>query len=85
MGGTVGVIGVLTGRSEIDPTAILRRRATLRGLYVGSGAMFEVVNRAIALHRIRPAVDRVFAFEEAPEAWRHMEGAGHFGKIVVRV
>ena len=85
MGGSIGVIGVLTGKAEIDPTAILRRRVGLRGIYVGSRAMFEAMNRAIALHEIRPVVDRVFAFAEAKEAWRHMEGAGHFGKIVVRV
>jgi len=27
----------------------------------------------------------VFAIDEVPEAWRHLEGAGHFGKIVARV
>ena len=45
----------------------------------------EATNRATALHRIRPAVDRVFAFDGARSAWRHMEGARHFGKIAVEI
>jgi NADPH:quinone reductase-like Zn-dependent oxidoreductase len=45
--------------------------------------MFEAMNRAIALHRLRPVVDRVFPFAEAPAAFRHMESAAHFGKICI--
>lgn len=84
VGGSVGVIGVLTGRSEVDPTAILFRRVKLQGVYVGSREMFEAMNRAIALHGMRPAIDGAFPFERARDAWRHLEGAGHFGKIVIR-
>ena len=85
MGGTIGVIGVLTGRAEIDPTLILRRRAGLQGISVGSREMFEAMNRAIGMHGLHPVIDRVFPFEQAPEAWRHLQGATHFGKIVIRV
>lgn len=85
MGGTIGIIGVLTGHNEIDPTAILRRRVGLQGISVGSRDMFEAMNRAIALHALRPVIDRVFAFDQALEAWRHLEGATHFGKIVIRL
>ena len=45
--------------------------------------MFEDMNRAIAAHGLKPVIDRVFAFTEAREAFRHMESATHFGKIVV--
>ncbi len=85
MGGTIGIIGVLTGRSEIDPTAILRRRVGLRGVYVGSREMFEAMNRAIALHAMRPVIDSTFSLERARDAWRHLEGATHFGKIVIQL
>ena len=84
MGGSIGVIGVLTGQSQIDPTPILRRRIGLRGVYVGSREMFEAMNRSIALHGLRPVVDTVFPFERVRDAWRHLEGATHFGKIVIR-
>jgi NADPH:quinone reductase-like Zn-dependent oxidoreductase len=46
--------------------------------------MFETMNRAIALHALRPVVDRVFSFADIGAAFRHMESGAHFGKIVVR-
>ena len=42
------------------------------------------MNRAIALHGMRPVIDSTFPFERARDAWRHLEGATHFGKIVIR-
>lgn len=47
--------------------------------------MFEELNRALELHRIRPVIDSVFAFEQADEAFAHMESKRHFGKIVISV
>ena len=41
------------------------------------------MNRAIALHRLRPVIDRTFPFAEAKTAYRHFEGRGHFGKVVI--
>ena len=40
------------------------------------------MNRAITLHRLRP-VFRTFPFAEAKAAYRHFEGRGHFGKVVI--
>lgn len=56
----------------------------VQGINVGSREMFEAMNRAIALHKLRPIVDRVFPFEEVAEALRYMESGAHFGKICVR-
>jgi NADPH:quinone reductase-like Zn-dependent oxidoreductase len=50
---------------------------------VGSRADFEAMNRAIARHRLRPVIDRTFPFAEASAAYRHLEGRGHFGKVVI--
>jgi NADPH:quinone reductase-like Zn-dependent oxidoreductase len=55
----------------------------VRGIFVGSVAMFEDMNRAIAAHRVKPVVDRVFSFEQTADALRCMLNAQHFGKIVV--
>ncbi len=85
IGGRVSVIGVLTGAGEINPTLILGRRASVQGMSVGSVEMFAAMNRAIAQSKLRPAIDKVYAFEEAADAFRYMESAKHFGKIVVRV
>lgn len=83
-GGHVHLIGVLT-QGEIDPAIIMRGGATVRGVYVGSREMFEAMNSAIAVHQIKPVIDRVFAFEEAPSAYRHLESGSHFGKVVIRI
>jgi NADPH:quinone reductase-like Zn-dependent oxidoreductase len=39
------------------------------------------MNRAIVQHRLRPVIDRTFA--EANAAYRHFDGRGHFGKVVI--
>lgn len=84
LGGSISLIGVLTGAAEVNPTGIMRKSLSVRGIYVGSREMFEDMNRAIAAHRLRPVIDRVFPFADAKAAFRHMEGASHFGKIVLR-
>jgi NADPH:quinone reductase-like Zn-dependent oxidoreductase len=61
------------------------KNVRVQGIYVGSRAMFEDMNRAIELHQLRPVVDRVFELDGAPEALRYQESGAHFGKIVVRV
>ena len=83
-GGVVTLIGVLT-RGQIDPLAIFGSGAIVRPIYVGSRQMFEAMNQAIALHRIEPVIDRVFPFEEAREAYLHLKGATHLGKVVIRI
>jgi len=85
IGGKVSVIGVLTGAGEINPTLILGRRASVQGMSVGSVEMFGAMNRAIAQSKLKPVIDKVYPFEDAAEAFRYMESARHFGKIVVRV
>ena len=84
-GGRIALIGVLAGGAGFNPLAMMMRGITLRGIYVGSRAMFRDMNRLIESQRIVPVVDRVFGFDEAPAAFRHLEAAGHFGKVVIRV
>ena len=83
-GGHISLIGVLTGGGEVNPMPILMKNVRVQGIYVGSRQMFEEMNRAIALHSLRPVIDRVFPFEQAREALHHMESASHFGKIALR-
>ena len=84
IGGQVHLIGVLTG-GEINPTPILRRNTVLRGIYVGSRQMFQAMNAAIALHEIRPVIDHVFEFDRARDAYHHLKGQTHVGKVVIRI
>jgi NADPH:quinone reductase-like Zn-dependent oxidoreductase len=57
----------------------------VQGIYVGSRRLFQDMNRAVAATGLRPVIDRSFGFEEAPEAYRAMKAAGHFGKLVVEI
>lgn len=82
--GRVALIGVLTG-GEINPTAVMRKSVTLQGVYVGSREMFDAMNRAIAGNALHPVIDTTFDFDDARAAYHHMQGAGHFGKIVVTI
>jgi NADPH:quinone reductase-like Zn-dependent oxidoreductase len=84
VGGTVSLIGVLTGAGgQVNPLPVLLKGIRLQGIYVGSREMFEAMNRAIAVHRMRPVIDRVFPFTQTREALKLMESAAHFGKIVI--
>lgn len=70
------------GQGALDVSA-LRGLVNLRRLFVGSRAHFEAMNRAVALHALRPVIDRVFRFDEAREAYARLEAQQHFGKIVI--
>jgi NADPH:quinone reductase-like Zn-dependent oxidoreductase len=88
VGGMVAQIGILSGASAIDPsvlTPILHKQIHVQGIYVGSRAMFEEMNAAIAKAKLRPVIDRVFSFDQAREALLHMQSASHFGKIVIKM
>jgi NADPH:quinone reductase-like Zn-dependent oxidoreductase len=80
--GTVVLIGVLTG-GQVNPVMVMRKSIRLQGIYVGSRRMFRDMNRALAQHRLKPVIDRRFAFDQAPGAFHAMAAAGHFGKLVV--
>lgn len=85
-GGTISLIGNLSGTAtEILLTHIFMQRVRVNGIFVGHRESFEAMNRAIAQHRLRPVVDRVFPLEEARAAFEHMAAGGHFGKIVIRI
>jgi len=86
VGGTVSVIGVLSGGAGTVPlTPILMQNLRVQGILVGHREGFEAMNRALALHGIHPVVDRVFPFAEARAAFEYLKSGAHFGKVVVRV
>ena len=86
MGGVVAQIGVLSQSDQpLQIATILHRQVQVKGIYVGSRAHFEEMNRAIAANDLRPAVGQVFPFDQARQALQAMEAAAHFGKIVIQV
>jgi NADPH:quinone reductase-like Zn-dependent oxidoreductase len=86
VGGKISMIGGLSGAAiELNPGLIFARRANVQGISVGSMQMFEAMSRAIAASGIKPVLDKIFPFDEAQAAYRHMASGAHFGKIVIRV
>ncbi|ORC49423.1 NAD(P)-dependent alcohol dehydrogenase [Burkholderia sp. A27] len=87
MGGLVSIIGGVSGFAgpELGLLAVIGGIKRLHGIMVGSRSMLDDVVKLVDAHRIRPVVDRVFGFEDAPAAYRHLESGQHFGKVVIRV
>ncbi|KVH40016.1 zinc-dependent alcohol dehydrogenase family protein [Burkholderia cepacia] len=87
MGGTVSVIGGLSsfGGPELGLLSLIGGIRRLQGIMVGSRAMLDDVVRVVDAKRIKPVVDRVFGFDEAPQAYAYLQSGQHFGKVVIRV
>lgn len=85
LGGRIAVIGFLSGSAlQLDAIDLISRLATVHAVRVGSRADFLRLLRALGHSRLKPPIDRVFPFTEAPTAFRHLAQAAHFGKIVIR-
>lgn len=87
IGGQIGMTGVLSGIrvDGFDIIPALQKKARIQAINVGSRDMFEEMNRAIGLSGLRPVIDRVFPFEQTPDALHHLASGAHFGKICIRI
>ncbi len=85
-GGKIGLIGVLAGpQGDANPHDLMFKSASLHGIGVGSRATTEQLIQAIEVNGIKPVIDRVFPFDQAPEAFRYQASAAYLGKIVITV
>ncbi len=57
----------------------------MQGIFVGSREMLVNMLRAMELHQLQPVIDREFPFQESIQAYRYLESANHFGKVVIQV
>jgi NADPH:quinone reductase-like Zn-dependent oxidoreductase len=71
--------------TDINLVHIFRAGLTVHGIWVGHRASFETMNRAIEARQMRPVIDRVFPFADAPAAFQYVLDGRHQGKVVVRV
>jgi NADPH:quinone reductase-like Zn-dependent oxidoreductase len=94
--GRLAIVGYLDGvlKAEIDLDAVHAKRLRIFGVsnklrnaeqraHTVRGLAVDLLP-AIADGRIRPLVDRAFAFEELAEAKAYMEADRHVGKVVLR-
>lgn len=85
-GGHVALIGGLSEfGGDIPAYALMGRNATASGIYVGSRADFEALNAFLEKHRLKPAIDKVFDFQNAPAAYDYMDSGALFGKVVIKL
>jgi NADPH:quinone reductase-like Zn-dependent oxidoreductase len=85
-GGHIALIGVLAGlHGDTNPHPIMRKGASIHGIFVGNRAMFERMNAAIEVNNLRPVIDQVFGFDEAADAYRYQQSPSLFGKVVIRI
>ncbi|WP_409019364.1 zinc-dependent alcohol dehydrogenase family protein [Brevundimonas vesicularis] len=81
--GHIHMIGVLTD-GQVNPRSLIAWR-TLRGVTVGSSADLAALCRMVEANSLKPMIDKVFDFDDAPAAYQHLREAGHVGKVVVRI
>ena len=85
LGGEIASIGFLsTENPGVDFFQLKASGASFRNITVGDRAALLDLNRAVGASGLKPVIDRVFAFEEAREAFAHLESGTHLGKVVIR-
>jgi NADPH:quinone reductase-like Zn-dependent oxidoreductase len=82
--GVISLIGVLAGGAgELNLGPVVTQNIRLQGITVGSRDLFEAMNRALSLHKVRPPIDEHrFPFDGLKEALKAFPEGKHFGKVV---
>jgi NADPH:quinone reductase-like Zn-dependent oxidoreductase len=83
--GEIALIGLLDNpMNTISPLPLMSIMGAIRGISVGSRA--DLVALLAQMHQsFAPVIDRVFDFDEAPEALAYLATRQHIGKVVIRV
>lgn len=83
-GGRIVNYGATAGPPEkLDLFRVFWKQLTLQGSTMGSPDDFAAMLRFVEEHKIRPAVDRIFPFDQVNEALQLMANSEQFGKIVL--
>jgi NADPH:quinone reductase-like Zn-dependent oxidoreductase len=95
IGGLISAVGY-TGQLDLTPGAapawsystpiipLLVRNVRLQALSCAPAETFGAMYRAMEATGLRPAVDRVFAFDELVDALRYLQAGEHVGKVGIR-
>jgi NADPH:quinone reductase-like Zn-dependent oxidoreductase len=83
--GKIAQIGFLTGQTtELSLMPLIFRQTTIRGIAVAPRSSFDRMNAFLDKNAIRPVIEKVYAFDEARQAYEHL-ARGAFGKVVIKV
>jgi NADPH:quinone reductase-like Zn-dependent oxidoreductase len=86
VGGHIHSIGFVSGRQPtFESPNFVQKDATLDSIMVGNRAMFERMNAAITVGRMKPVVDKVFSFAQARLAYEYQRSSELFGKVVIAI
>ncbi|GHH28279.1 zinc-binding dehydrogenase [Lentzea cavernae] len=84
--GEVALVGLFTQEPEpLDVMRLFGSGGSLRGVAVGSARQHRDLVAFVERHGIRPVVDGVHRFDDAPEAFAHHRRSGVVGKVVITV
>ena len=85
-GGTVSLIGVLSGKqAALNLLPLVMRNVRLQGVFVGHKHSFESLLTAFAATEVHPAIDSVYPLAELPRAFERLASGAHFGKVCLQV
>ncbi|MEX0695435.1 MAG: NAD(P)-dependent alcohol dehydrogenase [Rhodospirillales bacterium] len=86
-GGTLSLIGVLSGATtgNVLLPFIVSRDVRLQGVTVGPLDAMRQMCKAIECSKMKPVIDTVFAFDQAADAYRHLQSGTHFGKVCISI
>jgi NADPH:quinone reductase-like Zn-dependent oxidoreductase len=83
-GGRIAFFGATVGNPKgLDLRRLFFRQINLLGTTMGSPTDFSGMARLVEAKKIVPVVDKIFPFDAADDALRHMESSAQFGKIVL--
>ncbi len=82
IGGRLALVGLITGWPNAV-SSMFTAGVDITPVKVGSRDDFELMNRAVAFHKLRPIIDTRYTFEQLPDALRHLMSGRHMGKIVI--
>jgi NADPH:quinone reductase-like Zn-dependent oxidoreductase len=84
-GGTISLIGVLSGGiMDLPLGPVVTRHVRLQGITVGNRDDFIKMAAAMTQHKLKPVIDRVFAFEDLRIVLDYLSSGKHFGKICIK-
>lgn len=85
-GGRLALYGATRGNpSLLQARRIFWKQLSILGSTMASPSDFKEMENFVQKHGIRPVVDQVFPLEQGETAFRRMDNADQFGKIVLKV
>lgn len=85
-GGRLVIYGATAGNppAGLEMARLFFRQARIIGSTMGSPNEFAAMLRFVADHRIEPALDQIFALDEAVAAHQRLRAAKQLGKVVLQ-